>query len=143
MSARPGRRPVLVASLLLACAFAAGAAGGMAADRWLPPPDDTDIRITRDFSGLFDALRLSTDQRRQARVLMEQSAPRSEAVLRQVAEQLRSVADSVDGELRKLLTPAQRARLDSLRRGPVFVLKRKTARGTVVDTLRAAPDSGR
>jgi len=47
------------------------------------------------------------------------------------------VADSVDAELRTILTPEQRLRLDSLKREPRFILKRKvvTPIGTKVDTL--------
>jgi len=53
------------------------------------------------------------------------------------------VADSVDAELRAILTPTQRARLDSLRRQPVFMLKRKTrGTGTKIDTVfPSRPDS--
>jgi hypothetical protein len=71
---------------------------------------------------------------------MERSAPRSERAMRDVAERLQNVSDSVDAELRAILTPSQRARLDSLRRQPMFMLKRKTrGNATTVDTLFPTP----
>lgn len=54
----------------------------------------------------------------------------------EVAERLRAASDSVDAELRAILTTEQRARLDSLRRQPMFMIKRKTAGNvTTVDTV--------
>jgi hypothetical protein len=44
------------------------------------------------------------------------------------------VADSVDGELRSILTADQRRRLDSLRTEPRLMLKRKMD-GQKVDTI--------
>jgi hypothetical protein len=57
----------------------------------------------------------------------------------EAAERLRLVADSVDVELRGILTPAQQRVLDSLRVGPQFTLKRKVQgpNGTAVETLLA------
>ena len=129
------KKPTLLAGGLLAVVFTAGAAAGVAGDRWLSPSAESGVRVTRDFSTILDELDLGTDQRRQAQTLLEQSAPRSEAILRDVAEQLQQVADSVDAELRELLSPTQRAKLDSLRRGPLFVIKRKSSGGTTVDTV--------
>jgi hypothetical protein len=63
-----------------------------------------------------------------------------------MADRLRAVADSVDAELRQILTPEQRTRLDSLRvNGPQFMLKRKrvTPTGTTVDTVRFPRDSAK
>ena len=60
--------------------------------------------------------------------------------MRELAERLQNVSDSLDAELRAILTPPQRARLDSLRRRPLFMLKRKTpGSATTVDTLFPAP----
>lgn len=65
------------------------------------------------------------------------TTPRSQQIMMEVAERLRAVSDSLDAELRAILTPAQRLRLDSLRQEPQFMLRRKvtTPRGTSVDTL--------
>lgn len=143
MSGMIRSQPRLLAGALLLLTFGAGMVAGSAAHRWIGPPAAMAARFGRDVSGVLDALDLTPAQRVQARALLEGNAPRSEAVLREAAEQLRFVADSVDAELRKILTPAQQAKLDSLRREPVFVIKRKAAGGrTTVDTLRrAGPDS--
>ena len=55
----------------------------------------------------------------------------------ELADRLKIVGDSVDAELRAILTPEQRVRRDSLRRDPRLMLKRKTVtpEGTRVDTL--------
>lgn len=72
-----------------------------------------------------------------AESILEASAPRSEEAMREAAGRLQDVADSVDAQLRVILTPEQRTRLDRLRRQPVFMLKRKApGRETTVDTVR-------
>ena len=43
----------------------------------------------------------------------------------EMAERLRAISDSVDGELRGILDPTQRVRLDSLRRERPVMIKRK------------------
>jgi hypothetical protein len=63
-----------------------------------------------------------------------------------VADRLRGLSDSVDAELRAILTPQQRARLDSLRGERKLMLKRKTigaGGATVVDTVFSQRDSVR
>jgi Spy/CpxP family protein refolding chaperone len=131
------RLRTLVISLIL-IAFVAGIAAGVAGDRMLTPR----VRVRADLGGggmsaVFDRLDLSTEQRRQAEAIVARSAPRSEAIMLDVAVRLRSVADSVDAELRAILTPEQRTRLDSLRKDSRVMLKRKivTPGGTRVDTL--------
>ena len=60
--------------------------------------------------------------------------------MRDVAERLRAVSDSVNAELRAILATEQRARLDSLRHPAVFLIKRKTpGNATTVDTVFPAP----
>ena len=126
---------VLVLSLV-ALAFAAGAFAGVVGDRLLAPR----VRIgatVGDMSGVLDRLALTSAQRAQAEAIVARTAPRSRAVMLELAERLRLVADSVDAELRAILTPEQRLRLDSLRREPRLLLKRKvsTGGGEAVDTL--------
>ena len=129
-----------IAWLLLALAFVAGAAAGVTLDRLFASQPVLRTRITRDMSGPLDKLELTPQQRAQADSIMERSAPRSERAMREVAERLQNVSDSLDAELRAILTPAQRARLDSLRRQPIFMLKRKTPGSeTTVDTLFRTP----
>jgi Spy/CpxP family protein refolding chaperone len=126
--------------LLLALAFVAGASAGVTVDRLIAPQPVPGTRITRDMSGPLDKLELTPQQRAQADSIMDRSAPHAERAMRDVAERLQNVSDSLDAELRAILTPPQRARLDSLRRQPLFMLKRKApGNATTVDTLFPTP----
>ena len=139
----PPRWRVLVASLL-ALSFVAGAFAGIAADRLMAPR--LRIRATvGDMSDVLDRLALTPAQRAQADGIVARTAPRSRAIMIELAERLRLVSDSVDTELRAILTPAQRARLDSLKREPRFVLKRKVneAGRARVDTVMDTGDAAR
>jgi hypothetical protein len=121
---------------LLTLAFAAGMAAGVAGDRLIG--SRLRVKIVRDdMSRVFDRLDLTTDQRRVAESIVQRSAPRSRAILMEAAERLRAVSDSVDAELRAILTSEQRLRLDSLRRESRLLLKVKTATSgaTSVDTI--------
>lgn len=134
---------VLVASVL-ALAFVAGASAGIAGDRLLAPR----IRLRAaagDMSKVFDRLGLTGEQRSDAEAIVARSAPRSHAIMMEAAERLRAVADSVDAELRAILTPKQRLLLDSLPREPRILLKRKvvTPRGTKIDTLYDTSTAGK
>ena len=129
-----------VAWLLLALAFVAGAAAGVTIDRLSLPESSPGTPKTPDRSGPLDRLDLTPQQRAQADSIMERSAPRAERAMRDVAERLQNVSDSLDAELRAILTPPQRARLDSLRRQPIFMLKGKSSgSGMTVDTLFPTP----
>lgn len=139
MNEKPSRSRAIAWSLL-ALAFVAGAAAGITADRLFAPSPILGTRITRDMSGPLDRLDLTAQQRAQADSIMERSAPRAERAMRDVAERLQNVSDSLDTELRAILTPPQRARLDSMRHQPLFMLKRKTpGSATRVDTLFPTP----
>jgi Spy/CpxP family protein refolding chaperone len=132
-----GRRPRSLTAAWLVLAFAAGATAGVAADRVLAPEPTVRTRVIRDLSGVMDGLGLTPDQRIRVEAILEASAPRSEEAMREAAGRLREVADSVDAQLRAILTPEQRTRLDRLRRQPVFMLKRKApGEATTVDTVR-------
>jgi hypothetical protein len=131
------KKPAIVAGLLLVLTFGVGALTGMAIDRWLVRSPEPGIRITRDYSGVLEALKLTPEQGTRAETLMEQTAPASEAILRKASEELLHVADSVDRKLREMLTAEQQARLDSLQRRPVFLIKRRLPSGaSTVDTIR-------
>ena len=130
-------RTAVLAGALLAMTFGVGVLSGIVLDRWLIPPKESGIRVMRNYSSVLDALELTSDQRTRAQALMEASNPASEAVLRRASEELRQVADSVDQRLREILTPEQQARLDTMRRQPVFIIKRRLPNGTTTeDTLR-------
>jgi hypothetical protein len=135
MSNRRSRLPTLVGSLM-ALAFVAGAGAGVAGDRLLAPP--VTVRVTLDdMSGMLDRLALTPAQRSEAERIVSRTMPRSHAIMVDVSERLRAVSDSVDAELRAILSPEQLLRLDSLRREPRFLLKRRTVTpgGVTVDTL--------
>ncbi len=129
-------RSRLIGLALLAAAFVAGAATAVVAERLMTPRAMMGTRIIKDMTGVLDQLSLTPQQRTQAEAIIERSAPRTEQTMLQVAERLRSISDSVDAELRSILTSEQRKRLDSLRRPPTFMLRRKDRSGSVkVDTL--------
>ena len=129
-----------LAGALVTLSLAAGFALGVGADRWLAPTPTMRTRVIREMSSVLDDLGLSPEQRRRAEAILAASAPRSEEAMRAAAGRLRLVADSVDAELRAILTPEQQRRLDLLRREPVFMIKQKTpGGGTTVDTVRRTP----
>lgn len=131
----PKRLLAMVASLTL-LAFIAGASAGVVAARLLSPR--LQIRTTMEgMSRVLDRLDLTTEQRRLADSIVSRNEPRSRQVLVELGERLRLIADSVDAELRAVLTPDQQRRLDSMHAEPRFLLKRKTVtpRGQTVDTL--------
>ena len=131
-----GRQPRSLTAAWLVLAFAAGAAAGAGLSRVLGPEPTDRTRVIRDMSGVLDGLGLTSEQRVRAEEILEASAPRSEEAMREAAGRLQEVADSVDAQLRAILTPEQRIRLDRLRRPPVFMLKRKTpGAATTVDTV--------
>jgi uncharacterized membrane-anchored protein YhcB (DUF1043 family) len=121
---------------LLGCAFVGGIATGVIIDRLSNRATDRSARITSDLSSVLDGLSLTKEQRAQADTILERSAPRTEEAMFDIAARLSAISDSVDRQLRAILTPSQRSKLDSLRRRPVFLLKRRTANGsTSVDTV--------
>jgi hypothetical protein len=127
-------RRILV--ILLVFAFVGGLSVGVIGDRLARRVGQPSTRVTTDISSVLDELSLTKEQRTQANAIMDGSAPRTEAVMFEVAGRLQGISDSVDRELRLILTPPQRSKLDSLRRRPIFLLKRERANGkTSVDTL--------
>jgi Spy/CpxP family protein refolding chaperone len=141
-----GRSPRLIGAALLLAAFIAGAAVGFAFDRVVRPEPHLKTFVVADMSRVLDRLELTTRQRAQADSILQRRAPTTERMMLDVADRLRGLSDSVDAELRGILTPRQRARLDSLRGERKLMLKRKTigADGvTVVDTVFSQRDSVR
>ena len=132
------RRPVVLVIVLVAV-FAAGIGAGVLADRLIFNKSVIRTRVVAgDMSHVLDGLDLTVEQRRKADSILTRRAPASETAMIQFAERLRAVSDSVDRELRQILTPAQQARLDSLgQTGSQMMLKRKrvTPGGTTVDTV--------
>ena len=117
-----------LAAVVVVLTFAAGLTAGHALARAQlrpPGPQTAILRPTWDPASLLDSLSLSPEQRVRAESLFAGSEPRTRAVLNDVSERLRAISDSIDVELRAMLTPDQRRRLDSLRPTPRVIFKRK------------------
>jgi Spy/CpxP family protein refolding chaperone len=129
----PRARAIVISLVLIG--FVAGIAAGFAASRALTPAPT--IRTQLDMGAVLDELALTPEQRRQADAILERSAPRSRSLMLETAERLSAIADSVDAELRAILSPEQRARLDAMRSDRRMMMKRKivTPGGTRVDTI--------
>lgn len=63
---------------------------------------------------MFRELNLTDEQRARIREIMERGRPRTDEVLNEMLPRLRAVTDSIQGEIRSVLTPEQAAQLDSL-----------------------------
>ena len=123
--------------ILLAAVFVAGALAGIAGDRALVSRRQAGTRVMLRSNDLLDQLDLSREQRVAAESILARSSPSSEVVLRELALRLSAIADSANRELASILSPAQRVKLDSITRAPLFLLKRKDALGRErVDTVR-------
>ena len=121
---------------LLVVTFLVGVLAGVALDRSRANHAPTGTRVMSQPRQVLDQLGLTPEQRRAADSIFERSSPRSEAAMRELVPRLAAIADSVNMELGRILTPAQRRRLDSLTGGPMFILKRKDSSGTTrVDTI--------
>ena len=122
--------------LVLLVVFAAGLLAGFVLNRLFPPRPALTTRLSIQMPEVLDRLGLTAAQRHAADSILEQSAPRAESVLRATVPRLSAIADSVEAELRQILTPEQSVLLDSLKK-KMFVLKRKTVGpgGTKVDTV--------
>lgn len=131
-----GERRLRGLVLLLAC-FGAGVVVGVSGDRLLHPPSRMNAKLSTKMPAVLDKLDLTSAQRHAADSILEQSAPRADAVMHEMIPRLGAIADSLNVELHQILTPAQRAKLDSLSGGSLLMLKRKTTgpSGVRVDTV--------
>ena len=132
------RRPKLVAAVTLLAVFGAGMALGVSVDRLARGQPRVARLLRTDMSGVLDKLGLTPEQRQRAEAIIERHTPRTEALMTDLAARLGAVSDSLDSELRALLTPPQRLRLDSLRSTKAVIFRRKSMGpgGTsVVDTV--------
>lgn len=127
-------RNSLLAGSLLAVTLVFGVVGGVALDRWLLRPGAhaagprpgfprrmgeqraDPVRLRSEFSGqLARALDLTPDQRVRVDSILQRQQSRSRALMRQMAPELRRLADSTRAELRQVLTPEQWERMQQLR----------------------------
>jgi len=131
-------RTRMVGAMVLLAVFVAGAASGVAVDRLWSSGRGIRVKLEPRDGGMLDKLELTPEQRARAEAIMDRRAPRTEAMMIEVGERLQLIADSVDAELRAVLTADQRIRLDSLRSGQRLLLKRKIIQpggAEVTDTL--------
>lgn len=106
------------AALALAGAFLAGLFAGLAVTRWeraAPSPQSTTVGLSQS----LDELDLTEAQRERIDRILATSQARTDAVLAEALPRLRAVVDSVDGEIRAVLTEEQRDRFGEIRRRPV------------------------
>lgn len=137
-------RARLVGIIVLLAAFMAGAAAGVAADRLWGSGQGIRLKLEAREGGVLDKLGLTPEQRTRAEAILERRAPRTEAMMIEVGERLQLIADSVDAELRAILTAEQRMRLDSLGVRQRLLLKRKVVGpggGETTDTVFPRQDT--
>jgi Spy/CpxP family protein refolding chaperone len=63
----------------------------------------------------LDELKLSAEQRSQVSALFEQYHPRFDAIFRSTFPQVQAIHESLEADIRKILSPEQRSRLDALK----------------------------
>lgn len=103
---------------LLVVAFLVGALAGVAADRALFRRASAPQAFERPRPGPtflpppLERLDLSEEQRRQIRDILERRQPNTDSILHAALPQLRAITDTIREEIREVLTPQQRERLD-------------------------------
>jgi hypothetical protein len=100
-------------------AFIVVFASGVAVGFMLPHQPVRGVRtlVVRPGIEQFDQLGLDSLQRRRVGAILTETTPRTDSLMRALLPRLRAYVDSVDQVIRRELTPAQQARLDSLRIG--------------------------
>lgn len=117
----------------------AGAAGGRMLGGGATPLGATLVTVSRQMPGALRGLGLSADQERAIQSVFDRHQPRSDSLLRTLMPAVRAITDTLDAEVRAILTPSQRAQLDRMRRPePTFLLKHRGPFDSTerVDTLR-------
>ena len=126
-----------VLAIVFVSGAVAGAAAGVAVDRSAVPDRIIKTRVGGGLSQLYERLDLTPEQRALADSVVARQAPLTEQLMREMADRLHAISDSVDAEFRAHLSPTQRATLDSLKQKQTLILKRKTPAGaTITDTVR-------
>jgi hypothetical protein len=128
---------VVVVAIVFVSGAVAGAAAGVAVDRNAASHRVIKTRLDGGLSHLYELLKLTPQQRALAESVVVRRLPLTEQLMRETADRMRAISDSVDADFRAHLTPAQRATLDSLTESQTLILKRKTPTGgTTIDTVR-------
>ena len=141
--ARTERLSALIAVLAFLATFVAGLFAGAAGVRVLEtrsaPPRGRLVTVHAGMPAPLAGLGLTARQQQAIRAVFERYQPRSDSLLRALLPGLRTVTESVDRDVRAVLTPAQRAQLDALRHTePMLLFKRvdPVDSSVRVDTVR-------
>jgi len=142
MTQRPNnsRRVQLLSAVLLSMVFLAGSLAG-AATRETAPSVGTSERISVGSGHGLTDLDLSPGQRTNLEGILARHQPTADSIVRVAMDDLRALRDTIDAEVRTLLSPEQIQTLDSIRVGkPRIRAVRRTLGpdGQVIDadTLR-------
>ena len=112
----PSPRSVrLLTALLLVGTFALGSVTGVALTLWVRSDDHHHGPHRGPPPGgplPLDELGLSSEQRQRADAVFERHRPELDAILEEGFPKVRRVNDQIESEIREILTPEQRARLD-------------------------------
>lgn len=115
---------VLVGTFLLGSAVGSGLLFWLTPRRPQPPP--------APIFHMLAELGLNAAQQQQAQALRERHEPKLHAILIESMPKLRAVHDQMEADLRAILTPEQRQKLDEIER-------RRPFRGAVVPPPRIGP----
>ena len=102
----------------MAGVFLAGLLLGLAIARWRSPASPAG---SGDLSEALAELDLTADQRARIDHILTSGQGRTDRVLEEVLPRVQAVVDSVDGEIRHVLTDRQRVRLEEIRQRHVIV----------------------
>ncbi|MEO8449926.1 MAG: hypothetical protein ABI647_09060 [Gemmatimonadota bacterium] len=136
-------RARLIGLLVVLTVFGAGFAAGAAWNRSRPRTVTMTVEARRAIPDDLMRLGLSEEQTRRIRTILDDRGDRAVTILNEVTPRLRAAMDTLNSEVRAVLTPAQRVALDASGRhqSPFEIrIKRKGESGVeTVDTLEPAP----
>jgi Spy/CpxP family protein refolding chaperone len=104
----------LTTALVLVATFAVGTVTGVGLCRWLTHREPPGHGPHGWGPIPLDELGLSEEQRQKAHAVFERHRPELYAILRETYPKANAVREKVEREVRELLTPEQRRRLDEL-----------------------------
>jgi len=107
---------VLIALVFLVGVLAGGAGERIRASRRRPPPP---FREMGELPPPFAHLNLTEEQRAEISAIFESGRPRTDSVLQELMPRLQAIHESIEAQIREVLTPEQAAKLEeeSERRG--------------------------
>ena len=115
MSATTPRRVRLLTAGVLAATFLLGAITGGGAMRWIASERNSAADDLPRGPWPLRELDLSDEQRIQIREIFERHRPKLDAVLRESFPLVRSIHETIDAEIRQVLTPEQRIQFEQLK----------------------------